>query len=178
MNPKSNYIPVLFLFIVLVALVPPAGVCASDFEIDGGAGMSLSRLRSAQGMLIGAWPIGLPDFFELRIETNVELITTRSGKSMVIGGAGPVLRVGTRGKKINPFFDIGGGVSVGSRKKLSEKDFGTIFFFSPTVGAGIKFGRSARGISLFTRFVHHSNAGLFHPNESINSLYVLLGCRF
>lgn len=97
---------------------------------------------------------------------------------LLLLGVSPVLRFGTHGQRLNPFLDVGVGVSIGSRTTLLNRDFGSRFFFSPTAGAGVKFGSSASGISLFVRWLHHSNADLFPPNEGIDSLYVLLGYRF
>ncbi len=173
---------------VLIAILTPGMVtgisaCAAEasgdgYEIAGGAGMSLSYLGSTEGILLGAWIRQLSGVLELRVEPNAEIIAPRKGHSLFFGGVSPVLRLSTHGRSLNPFIDAGVGVSIGSNTGVLDRNFGSNFFFSPTAGAGVKFGRSEKGVSLFVRWVHHSNAGLFPPNEGIDSLYVLTGCRF
>jgi hypothetical protein len=164
------------LFLGLFSLFAEAA--DTGYEIAGGAGMSLSQLRSTQGIFLGAWIKRLSSILELRIEPNVEFIAAKTGQSLFFGGVSPVFRVSTRRQNLNPFLDAGVGVSIGSKTMFLQKNFGSNFFFSPMAGAGVKFGGSETGVSLFARWVHHSNAGLFPPNEGIDSLYVLLGCRF
>jgi Lipid A 3-O-deacylase (PagL) len=179
---KSMNIFVLFLMVGIVAgaFMLSAEAADSSFELAGGIGTCLNNLGSAdtQGILLGAWILRLSNLLELRVEPNIEVIAPRSGKSLLLGGVSPVLRIGSHGQNLNPFLDAGVGVSIGSRDTLLNRDFGSNFFFSPTAGAGVKFGRSAGGLSLFVRWLHHSNAGFFPPNEGIDSLYALLGYRF
>ncbi len=164
--------------IIAVAFILPARASDSSYELAVGAGKGLNDLRSTEGILLGAWITRLSPLFELRIEPNVEYIAARADQSMVFYGVGPVIRLGSNGQSINPFVDVGCGVSIGSKTMLFNRDFGRDFFFTPTAGAGIKFGNTENGVSLFVRWVHHSNAGLFPPNEGIDSLYMLLGYRF
>ena len=178
MKRKNMCISVLALGIFLVTSLPFAEAAAGDYEIAGGVGMSFSAFRSTQGILLGAWITRLGNAHKLRIEPNMEFIGSKSGKSMFLGGVSSVVRLGTDGRSLNPFLDLGVGVSIGSRKTFINRDFGGYFFFSPTAGMGIKFGRLASGVSLFTRWVHHSNANLFPPNMGMDSLYVLLGYSF
>jgi len=175
---KNMYILVLALGIIVGAFMHSAEAADSGYEIAGGVGMSLSDLGSTEGIFLGAWITRLSNLLELRIEPNAEFIEAKDGKSLFLCGVSPVVRFATHGQSLNPFLDVGVGVSIGSRTTLLNRNFGNSFFFSPTAGAGIKFGSSASGISLFARWVHHSNAGLFPPNEGIDSLYVLLGYRF
>ncbi|MGD1076506.1 MAG: acyloxyacyl hydrolase [Thermodesulfovibrionales bacterium] len=180
MKRKNICISVLALGIVAGFLMLSAEASDSGYEIAGGAGTGLNNLGSAEneGILLGAWITPLSAILDLRVEPNMEIIVPRSGKSLFLGGVNPVLRVSSHGQSLNPFLDAGVGVSIGSRETLLNRNFGSNFFFSPTAGAGVKFGRSAGGVSLFMRWLHHSNAGLFKPNEGIDSLYVLLGYRF
>ncbi len=178
MKQKNIYVLVLALGIFAGVLMHSAEAADSGYEIAGGVGMSLSDLGSTEGILLGAWIKRLSNALELRVEPNAEFIAARTGKSLFLAGVSPVIRVGTHGQSLNPFLDVGVGVSVGSRTTLLNRDFGSNFFFSPTAGGGVKFGRSENGVSLFARWVHHSNAGLFPPNEGIDSLYMLLGYRF
>ena len=175
---KNIYIAVLVLGIIGGALTYSAEAADNGYEIAGGVGMSLSDLGSTEGILLGAWITRLSNLVELRVEPNAEFISAKDGKLLSLYGVGPVFRFAAQGQSLNPFFDVGVGVSIGSRSTLFNRDFGSDFFFSPTAGAGVKFGSSADGISLFVRWLHHSNAGLFPPNEGIDSLYVLLGYRF
>lgn len=175
---KKIYVSVLALGILAGILVHSAGAAESGYEIAGGVGKSLSDLGSTEGILLGAWIKRLSKALELRVEPNAEFIAARTGTPLFLGGVSPVIRVGTHGQSLNPFLDAGVGLSIGSRTKLLNRNFGSNFFFSPTAGAGVKFGRSESGISLFARWVHHSNAGLFPPNEGIDSLYMLVGYRF
>ena len=176
---RNNFFLALALGVIIaVAFILPAGAADSGYEFAAGAGKGLNDLKSTEGILLGAWITRLSPLFELRIEPNVEYISARADQSMVFYGVGPVIRFGSYGQSINPFLDAGGSVSIGTRTMLFNRDFGRDFFFSPTAGAGIKFGNTERGVSLFARWVHHSNAGLFPPNEGIDSLYLLLGYRF
>ncbi len=176
---RNNFFLTLALVVIIpFAFVLPAAASDSGYELAAGAGKGLNDLKSTEGILLGAWITRLSPLFELRIEPNVEYIAARAGQSMVFYGVAPVIRLGSYERSINPFLDVGCGVSIGSKTMLFDRNFGKDFFFSPTAGAGIKFGKTERGVSLFARWVHHSNAGLFPPNEGIDSLYLLLGYRF
>ncbi len=178
MKSKKLYISVVALGIIIDIFAHTARAADYGHEIAGGAGMSLSDLGSTEEILLIASIKRLSNILDLRIEPNAERIVARSGQSLFLGGVSPVLRLGTHGNSLNPFLDAGVGVSFGSRNTLLNRNFGSNFFFSPTAGAGVKFGSSVNGVSLFARWIHHSNAGLFPPNEGIDSLYVLLGYRF
>jgi hypothetical protein len=169
---------VLMLLIITGIVTTTAEAAEDGYEIAGGIGMSLNDLGSTEGIVLGAWIKRLSKTVDLRIEPNAEVIVARTGHSLFLGGVSPVLRLGVQGKRLNPFLDAGVGVSIGSRTTLLNRDFGSSFFFSPTAGAGIKFGKTTGGVSFFVRWVHHSNAGLFQPNEGIDSLYALFAYRF
>jgi hypothetical protein len=177
---KGKFISVLVMVLVVIGcfVIPVARADDSVFEIAGGVGRGLNDLKSTEGILLGAWIMRLSSAVELRIEPNVEYIAARSNQSMFFAGVSPVFRLGTSGKSLNPFLDAGVGLSAGSKKMLYDRNFGGEFFFSPTAGAGIKFGKSEDGFSLFARWLHHSNAGFFPPNEGIDSVYLMLGYRF
>lgn len=178
MKSKYIYISALALGIIVGIFTHSTKAADNAYEIAGGVGESLSVLGTTEGLILGAWIKRLSSRVELRIEPNAELIATRTGQSLFLGGVSPVIRLGSHGQSLNPFFDAGVGVSIGSKPALLNRKFGSNFFFSPTAGVGVKFGRSAKGVSLFARWVHHSNAGLFPPNKGIDSLYVLVGYRF
>lgn len=176
---RNNFLLTLASVVIIsFAFILPAWASDSGYELAAGAGKGLNDLKSTEGIILGAWIKRLSPLFELRIEPNVEYIAARADQSMVFYGVGPVIRFGSYGQSINPFLDAGCGVSIGSKTQIFDRNFGRDFFFSPTAGAGIKFGKSERGVSLFARWLHHSNAGLFPPNEGLDSLYLLLGCRF
>lgn len=179
---KNILVPVLVLVMVTGFFISYAAADDSDdyssFEIAGGIGRGLNDLRSTEGILLGAWKIPLYKVVELRIEPNVEYISARMNQSMYFAGVSPVFRFSTHGKIINPFVDAGCGLSGGSRTTIVNRSFGKDFFFSPTAGAGVKFGKSSDGFSLFARWLHHSNAGFFHPNEGLDSAYLMLGYSF
>jgi hypothetical protein len=181
---KSRYIYkyigiwTLVLYVIFSIVAGNAGAAGDGYEIAGGIGMSLNDLGSTEGILLGAWTKRLSGIMELRVEPNAEIIAPRTGHSLFLAGISPVIRISAHGQGLNPFFDVGVGVSIGSNTRLLNRNFGSNFFFSPTAGAGVKFGRSEKGMSLFARWVHHSNAGLFRPNEGIDSFYALVGYRF
>jgi hypothetical protein len=178
MMRKNIYISVLALGIIVGNFMQTAEADDNGYEIAGGIGMSMSDLGSTEGIFLGAWISRLSPLVELRIEPNAEFIEAKNGQSLSLFGVSPVVRFGNQGQSLNPFFDVGVGLSIGSRTTLLDRIFGSNFFFSPTAGAGVKFGSSACGTSLFARWVHHSNAGLSPPNNGIDSLYLLLGYRF
>lgn len=178
MKTKNTFVQVLTACVVLGVLISTARADYSCYEIAGGTGISLNDLGSTEGILLGAWIKRLSNTVELRVEPNIEFIAPRSGHSLVFGGVSPVFRFGIHGQSLNPFLDAGVGVSVSSSTTVFRRDFGGNFFFSPTAGIGIKLGSPDTGFSFFARWIHHSNAGLFPPNEGIDSLYLLLGYRF
>jgi len=178
MKRHGIYYMLFFAFIIMVMVTPVMKAFAGEYEIAGGGGISVNQVRASQGMILGAWITGLGEATELRIEPNVEFIETTSGECMFLGGVSPVLRFGIHEQSISPFLDLGVGVSIGTRRELNGWNLGSVFFFSPTAGVGVKFGKSEKGMSLFARFLHHSNADFFPPNQSLNSVYLLLGYRF
>ncbi len=172
--------PAVVLALGLFAIAFPLCCRAAEnrFELAAGGGTNLNHLGTTQGILLGAWVLDLSPLLDLRIEPNVEVIAARFGQSMFTGGVSPILRIGIHGRLVNPFLEAGVGASLGTRDSLLNDTFGSTFFFSPTAGAGLKFGVSSAGLTVFMRWLHHSNAGLFPPNQGIDSLYALLGYRF
>ncbi len=131
MKQKNIYVLVLALGIFAGVLMHSAEAADSGYEIAGGVGMSLSDLGSTEGILLGAWIKRLSNALELRVEPNAEFIAARTGKPLFLGGVSPVIRVGTHGQSLNPFLDAGVGLSIGSRTKLLNRNFGSNFFFQP-----------------------------------------------
>jgi hypothetical protein len=177
MNRETIHISLLALSIVVNTFPPSAESAPDSYEVAVGGGTNLDLLATTESVLLWAWTKSLSPMFDLRIEPNLEVIGTTSGQSVLFGGVSPVLRIVGHGHVLNPFLDAGVGVSVSTTDTLLYKNFGNYFFFSPTAGVGVTFGRSAAGPSFFVRWLHHSNAGLFPPNQGIDSLYVFLGCR-
>jgi len=79
----------------------------------------------------------------------------------------------TRGRKIAPFVELGGGLLF----TRSDVPPGTSTInFTPQVGFGMHiFTSEKRAVTLTGRYVHISNSGLATPNPGINTIQFSVG---
>lgn len=80
--------------------------------------------------------------------------------------------------RVSPYVEIGvGGHLLSSRQITTTKRFGGSFQFSPTGGAGIRFGKN--GIyDIAYRYQHISDAGIEPPNPGINFHQIRFAIHF
>jgi hypothetical protein len=74
---------------------------------------------------------------------------------------------------VRPYLFLGYGPAYLSHRTFGEKTQGTHLAFQGDVGAGIEFGKHYKGLDINGRFTHFSNAGLFHPNQGFDFLFIL-----
>jgi hypothetical protein len=91
-----------------------------------------------------------------------------------IVGATPVLRYTfATGSRWVPFFDFGAGVTATDMKR---PDLGSEFEFNSQGGPGIYFFCNRNlAITVQTRLMHISNAGIKHPNNGVNVIRIAGG---
>lgn len=75
------------------------------------------------------------------------------------------------------YIEAGLGVRLLSQTHLATKDLSTSFQFSPTLGAGLRFG-ARRQWEVGYRLLHVSNANIRTPNPGMNFNVLRLGYRF
>jgi hypothetical protein len=128
-----------------------------------------------------AYPIPLPHrsdwiadgFWEYQME--IPLYAVIQIKSAVAIGYTPIgFRYVTRAhRRVRPFV---GGYAGMLFATSSVPEVGSRLNFSPQGEVGVEIGAGPRRAwQIEMRYVHISNAGLFHPNPGVNSLLFLLG---
>ena len=73
-----------------------------------------------------------------------------------------------------PYFELGVGVSLISRKKFGTRDMSSHFQFEDRIGIG--FNRN--DIDYHLRYMHYSNAGLAQPNDGIDIFIAGVAVKF
>lgn len=75
---------------------------------------------------------------------------------------------------IEPFIELGVGISAFSRTKVGEKNLGSSFNFEDRIGLGARYERHTIGVRAF----HYSNAGIKKPNNGIENYSLYYSYRF
>ena len=171
------------LIVVLLTLLPVAvfGDEKNYIEIGVGAGTDLQGIAAKELLLAPAYnmPISANGSLLARIEGDFELIdyagkTNYSGKTVVVGGVAPFLRLLPFGWKINPFIEIGAGGNFTTDKTIGHQHIDGPFLFSLMSSAGIEMMINNTPVSLSYRFRHLSNGDIYKSNEGVNSQYLML----
>ncbi len=141
------------------------------FELGVAGGGSFNGDGSTQAMLLAAFqkPV-FPDFL-LRVEPTFEYLNSK-GDVLYVAGASLVARRLAPYKGLTPFVDLGAGLNYISHNHFADRQLGGNFMFDLMLGGGFYLTRT---ISLSYRYRHLSNAGIFNPNEGIDSYYILFG---
>ena len=78
---------------------------------------------------------------------------------------------------LQPYLEIGLGVSWLSNQKIAGRDVGMHFLFEDRLGVGSRFG-SQQKYDINARFMHYSHASLVPHNPGINMFLTTLGYWF
>ncbi len=161
------------LFILLALPLPARAEKQQFWDLSIGTGINLDGNGTEQIMVTPAFNRRMPgqELLWYRVEANVEVI--KDGKFTAVLGVAPFLRLYLAQAGPKPFVEIGAGANIITRNHTGSKESGGAFLFSPSLGAGVQFGRSPIIRSISMRFRHLSNAHIYKINESINTLYVL-----
>ena len=73
-----------------------------------------------------------------------------------------------------PYFEIGVGVSLISKKIIETRDMSSHFQFEDRIGLGFSSGN----INYHVRYMHYSNAGLAQPNHGIDIFIAGMAFKF
>ncbi len=146
-----------------------------SWDLAVGPGLNLDGMSTKQLLIAPALSMKVPkhELLRCRFEGDLELIDSNGAITAVIGVA-PFLRFLMSQKESRPFLEAGAGVNLISRDHTDRKDSGGIFQFTLMGGAGYEFSSSGKPISISCRFRHMSNSHIYHNNEGINSLYLIL----
>ncbi|HVV01807.1 MAG TPA: acyloxyacyl hydrolase [Verrucomicrobiae bacterium] len=94
--------------------------------------------------------------------------------SRYVAGAGPLLVYDfAAGYRLVPFVEAGAG---GTATDVRDGDLSTSFEFNLQLGAGLHFFLKPNvALTVESRFIHFSNAGMKDPNQGVNDSAGLLG---
>jgi lipid A 3-O-deacylase len=76
--------------------------------------------------------------------------------------------------KLEPFVELGIGLTWISEKRVGLREIGSSFQFEDRIGAGFRSG--AHDWTL--RYIHYSNAGFEDPNDGLDLVMINYGYRF
>ncbi|GAA5098647.1 acyloxyacyl hydrolase [Wohlfahrtiimonas larvae] len=151
---------------------------AWEAEVAGGAtGQSDATIRiglnkgwdakfwdSSVGYFSGYWSLGLTHWEKGKYGKNAASISFA-----------PVFTYNFyTNNTIEPFIELGIGVSAFSKTKVGDKNLGSSFNFEDRIGFGARFGDHTLGI----RAIHYSNAGIKSPNNGIESYSLYYSYKF
>ena len=148
------------------------------FEIGIGGGTNLLQSLDTKQVIITPamnWEIKGAKSLWFRLEGDIELIDDDRRLTFVVGAA-PMVRLflSEDGNRPKPYIEAGAGANLISRNSIKDREFGGSFIFSVMGGAGIEFKAGNRPITVSYRYRHLSNAGLYSPNEGIDSHYLIV----
>jgi hypothetical protein len=175
MNRKNH---ILLFLVISLCLLRPGSACGEDRDRYGefgmGGGINFDGNPVSQLLLIPAYNRRLANSRHVwyRLEGNIELLEGFR-KITLVAGVSPFLRWYMKEKGPTPFIEIGGGINLITRNHTANKESGGFIEFSPSAGAGVRFGSQERPIGISLRLRHLSNAHIFPINQSMNSLYVI-----
>ncbi len=171
----KRYLTVLTL--LLVALSTHTGATELEKEEAGaGIGFNINGEESWQILLAASLlhERGTKNIYPY-LEADLEIINTTEDATLV-AGITQFLRFTNRVDET--FLELGAGVNLKDRDHIGTKKLAgrVVFSLNIGVGKGIETGYGKMEVSL--RFRHLSNGGLYSPNESFNSLYLMVSRRF
>jgi lipid A 3-O-deacylase len=76
--------------------------------------------------------------------------------------------------KLEPFVELGIGLTWISENKVGSRDLGSRFQFEDRIGAGFRTGDHDWTL----RYIHYSNAGFEEPNDGLDLVMLNYGYRF
>jgi len=172
-------------FFLAVSLCLSEKAIAGDkdryFELGIGGGTNLFQsLNTEQAIITPAvnWKIKDVKSLWFRLEGDIELINDDRRTTLVFGAA-PMLRLFLKEMGNNkPFIEAGAGANFISRNRIEDRHLGGSFVFSFMGGVGYEFKTGGRPVGISYRYRHISNAGLYAPNEGIDSQYLILSIGF
>jgi hypothetical protein len=174
----NRRIYILLFCMISLCLLDAGTACAEDRDryrdFGIGGGINFDGNPVSQILLIPAYTKRLSGSRLLwyRLEGNLELLEGFR-KITLVAGVSPFLRWYMKERTPSPFIEIGGGINLITRNHTANKESGGFIVFSPSVGAGIRFGPQARPIGISFRLRHLSNAHIFPINQSMNTLYFI-----
>jgi len=172
----------LYIFVtcfVFIFLIFPMLSFAQEKNFEFGVGIGrnlLESLSTKQAIIASSVNFKISDIKNLwlHLEGDIEIIS--NDKTTIVAGVAPMLRQFlSDSNSIKPFIEAGAGANITSRNGVENKKFGGCFIFSVMAGAGVEF---KQGIKISYRFRHLSNAGIYSPNEGLNSHYLIFSFGF
>lgn len=176
-NMKLLYLRKLVTCIFLATLTLSTGK-AWEIEVSvGTTGESQTALRlgfnqewdmrlldSSLGYFSGYWSLGLTHW-----EKGMY------GKDSTSISFSPVLTYNFyTNNGLEPFIELGVGISGFSRTRVGDKNLGSAFNFEDRLGFGARFGDHILG----ARAIHYSNAGIKRPNDGIENYSIYYSYKF
>ncbi|WP_273535009.1 acyloxyacyl hydrolase [Pseudomonas sp.] len=87
----------------------------------------------------------------------------------------PVFVYEFAGEGVQPYIELGVGVSFFSKTDVGERQLGSSFNFEDRLGVGLKLSATQK---VGVRAIHYSNAGLKSPNAGIESFALFYNQAF
>lgn len=156
-----------------------AGVTYGVLIFGGEERHHLSLLSASYGRMIGEVK-GADSWYRGNFELRGEIFggaQFNSETSWLIGVAPHVRYHFATGTPWVPYIDFGIGVT---ETGIRSPDLGDSFQFNVQAGVGVNyFIGDASAISFEGRYVHLSSAGIYNPNNGVNTIGIFLGvCTF
>ncbi len=185
-----------FLIIPLILILALHSLCSAQENktlvgIDILTGFGWGKLRAQDNYKLT--PLSVAFSFDLKhlvqkiklnpkslIHLQVEpfLNTVNDPRSNLETGASFWLKLGLLGEesKLQPYFKIGAGLLYMTQHTREQA---TQFNFTEQIGVGTHYYFSKNtALTLEGRWRHLSNAGIKHPNQGINTYFVLTGISY
>ena len=148
------------------------------FMLGGSERHHLALLSASYGLVIGN-VIGKGNWYQGNLEFRAELFGGAQVNSMTRGitGLTPHLRYHfITGTRIVPYIDAGVGVVL---TEIRGEDLGGVFQFNEQGIIGLDyFIGDKMSVNLALQYLHVSSAGIYMPNDGVNTLGCFLGLNW
>ncbi|MRR15908.1 MAG: acyloxyacyl hydrolase [Deltaproteobacteria bacterium] len=155
-----------------------AGAAYGLLILGGEERHHLALISASYGRVIGD-VVGKGKWYQGHLELRAELFGGTQFNSPVraITGLTPHLRYHfITGTRIVPYIDAGIGVAL---TEIRGEDLGGVFQFNEQGIIGLDyFIRDTMSINLAVQYLHVSSAGLYMPNDGVNTLGCFLGLNW
>lgn len=168
----------IYFFFCLLGLSYHQAVRASQHEIaiGYGFGKEVEQKYRNQGIVLSGKFYRLPNiddtlsatldgtlaYIRASTKNHNHLATTALALALRAYFANPLEHI------IRPYFQISFGPAYLSAKQLGERSQGGHFAFQTT----LETGTEVKNVDFNLRLNHYCNAGIFHPNQGINLVYI------
>lgn len=165
---------------VLIATTNPLKARSMSLELGGGDHFSVIRAGAQWDWnddLLEVWDWKVSSYWQLdfsKWQSTVD--ASQDGANLTVGFT-PIYRFTGKPGYVQPYVDVGVGVSLFTDSQLKDHQFGSNFQFNDVLSVGANVGARNQWDFAF-KFQHYSNGSVRVPNHGINFYFLTLKYKY